>query len=147
MNEYYLRPVQEEDSELLLTWANDPLVRSNSFHEETISTKEHMAWFQKVMKDPNILIYLMMMDQRPVGQIRFQMEGEIAEIDYSIEASQRGKGLGKMILSLGAEKIFRDRPSVKRLVGKVKPANKASALSFEACGFQPQFLQFEYENK
>lgn len=45
--EFTLRKVKIEDLEILFDWANDSLVRTNSFSTKSITISEHKAWFQE----------------------------------------------------------------------------------------------------
>ena len=37
-----------EDRDLLLNWANDPVVRQNAFNKKIINKKTHYKWFNLV---------------------------------------------------------------------------------------------------
>lgn len=145
--ECYLRPACLEDVDLFYEWVNDPLVRKNSFHTDLIPRENHVSWFEKALGDVNVVIYVLMEGAAPVGQIRFNLDGDVAEIDYSISPQNRGRGLGRKILSLGIDAIKKDRPQVCRVIGQVKPGNKASASCFIENGFAEIFTQFEYSVK
>ena len=45
------RLVTKQDEELLLIWANDPVVRSNGFNTKKISKKMHRKWFNSRVSD------------------------------------------------------------------------------------------------
>ncbi|MBE5847866.1 MAG: GNAT family N-acetyltransferase [Lachnospiraceae bacterium] len=128
-----LREITKEDSALLLKWANDETVRRNSFHTEQIGEAEHEAWFAKKLADPDCYIYIAEEDGRPVGQIRADIEDGVAEIDYSVDAAERGKGYGSALLSA----IERALPAGKitKWSAKVKPENTASLRAFARRGY------------
>jgi len=46
-----LRPVEESDLELMLTWRNALTVRRAMFTQHEISWDEHQAWFRRVQTD------------------------------------------------------------------------------------------------
>ncbi len=85
----YLRDVVQSDMDILFEWANDPVVRMNSFRSDRIAYEEHLQWFKYIMEDENILLFIMMDDKTPVGQIRLKLEDESAEIGYSIASCFR----------------------------------------------------------
>lgn len=142
---FYLREVEVRDKDLLLDWANEKTVRLNSFNTAHISSETHNKWFNEMMKDPLQIQYIMMLEDRPVGQIRFSLSDDLseAEVDYSIDFQKRGLGLGKNLIKLGIEKIREQIPSVKKIIGKVKEDNIASEKCFTACGFITKFKQLE----
>lgn len=131
----YLREAAQQDMDLLFGWANDPVVRANSFTVDPIPYESHVAWFQRMMKDDSALQYILMDGEVPVGQIRLNINGEEAEIGYSVASEFRGKGYGRKMLQLVLEKVNEERPGIRKLVAKVKPENAASAKLFESEGY------------
>lgn len=139
-----LRKVTYEDEELLLRWANDPATRASSFETHHISDEEHHAWFTKMMDDPERIAFILMEDDAPVGQCRIDIEGESAEIDYSIAPDRRGMGYGKLIVALLLDEVHEHYPEISRLIAKVKPKNVASARCFTNNGFEEKYECYEY---
>ena len=136
----FLRKVEKDDMDLLFKWANDLLVRSNSFNSDIISYENHVKWFNKIIENPTVLQFILMDEDTPVGQIRLNVDGEEAEIGYSIGSEFRGKGYGHKMLQLIADKIDADYPNIKTLVAKVKPDNIASNKLFEREGYEKKYL-------
>jgi len=141
----YLRDVIEQDKDLLFQWANDEMVRKNSFSTKAISYEEHCKWFDKMLQNENCIQWILQADEEPVGQIRLKLEGESAEIGYSICAEHRGEGLGKLLLRLANQRVQTDFPNIKKLIAKVKPENIASQRAFEHCGYRIAYEQLELE--
>lgn len=139
----YLRRVTPEDVDLLFVWANDPEVRKNAFHSEPIPYEDHKRWFAGLLEDDTRAQYIMMDGEEAVGQIRFSLSGQTAVIDYSVAPDKRGRGFGRQLLLLAKEEVCREYPSIKALVGQVKPGNSASAKCFADCGYEESFRQFE----
>ena len=52
----FLREALQLDVELLYKWANDPIVRQNSFQTEEIPHDTHREWFDRMME--NIIQYI-----------------------------------------------------------------------------------------
>lgn len=149
-----LRRVTEEDSDLLLAWANDPVVRNNAFSQDTISRHTHEEWFRRKLQSPDTAIFIALdKDDQPAGQVRFDREGDCVEVDISVAASQRGGGLGVEILRLGIAKLFHTT-DIKKINASVKSGNIASKKMFEQAGFrctgttrtgEAEVFQFAYE--
>jgi UDP-2,4-diacetamido-2,4,6-trideoxy-beta-L-altropyranose hydrolase len=132
---FRLREAKESDSKLLWTWANDPNVRTNAFSTDAIPWETHEQWFAKKLSDKNSAIYLAIgPDDEPLGQIRFDRNGEEAEIDLHLAPGKGGKGLGTELIVRGTQKYFRSAP-VQRVISTVKRENAASARAFEKAGF------------
>lgn len=142
---YFLRDVEPRDIDLLFCWANEKSVRQNSFHTERIPFEEHTKWFNNMINDPSEVQYIFMCEKTPIGQIRFSISDDhtYAEIDYSIDISKRGKGLGKKMISYALESFGKEYPQIKKIIGKVKEGNIASEKSFIDCGFSLNYKQFE----
>ncbi len=141
----YLRKADYSDLELLYNWANDPLVRQNSFKSEEIPLKEHIMWFNRMMEDDSVHQFILMIDDKPVGQIRLKTEEGAAEIGYSIALEYRKKGLGRMLLKLIKDEVKKEFPEVKTLIAKVKPGNRASKNIFESEQFDLKYLCYSLE--
>ena len=140
---YYLRLVDNKDEDLLLNWANDLMVRKNSFCQAQIKPEEHKKWFHNALKDESVIIYILMKKNEPIGQCRLNIDGNTAYINYSIEENMRGQGFGKMILDLMEREVRTNHSQIKRLVAKVKVENEASRRCFEKCDYIEAYQVFE----
>lgn len=140
----FLRKATPMDVDLLFGWVNDGEVRQNAFDPHTISYGEHKAWFDRMINDPDQAQYILVLNNKPVGQVRITIRGMEAEIDYSISGSARGHGHGGEIIGLVKEKTKEEYPFVKKLVGRVKPSNITSCRCFMKNGFEEVYRQFEY---
>ena len=138
----YLRKVETSDIDLLFKWANDPVVRENSFNTEPIPFENHVRWFNKMLADDSVLQYILMCEDTPIGQIRLNINGEEAEIGYSIANDYRGQGYGHSILRLVADTIAKEYKTVKYLTAKVKPENVASNKLFQDEGYSTQYTSY-----
>lgn len=130
-----LRNATPEDIDLLFGWANDPVVRQNAFNTEPIPYENHQKWFNKMLYDESVCQYILCSGDEAVGQIRLNIEGDIAFIDYSVAPDMRGKGLGSRMLKLVIEETADNISGVTQLLGQVKLNNQVSAKAFEKCGF------------
>lgn len=139
----YLRETTEDDADLLFEWTNDASVRENSFSTDEISYDEHIRWFHHMLADDTIRQYIYMHEGEPAGQIRITIDGQTAEIGYSICKEKRGMGLGKEMVALLAVKIEEDYPQVKKLKAKVKPDNMASRSIFLNSGYDWKYCLYE----
>jgi UDP-2,4-diacetamido-2,4,6-trideoxy-beta-L-altropyranose hydrolase len=134
-NEYKLRQATHEDLLTYYHWANDETVRKNSFSPEPIDLETHTNWFKQKLNNPDSLLYLLEKDKNPVGQIRFDVEENIAHISYLIDLNYRGQGLGKLIVQLGLKKFLKDNSRQVDFQAAVKPENLVSHKIFQNIGF------------
>jgi UDP-2,4-diacetamido-2,4,6-trideoxy-beta-L-altropyranose hydrolase len=130
-----LRLATADDRRLLFAWANDPVVRNNSFHAKTIGWEEHCAWFTAKLRDPACLMFLAFLDGgRPLGLARFDMQRHSAIVSVSIAAEFRGRGWGGRLIRKACEAFFVARP-VARINAYIKKDNIASQNAFAKAGF------------
>ena len=120
---------------LVWEWANDPVVRSNSFMTAPIPWDDHQAWWHRKLAAPDVRMWLLMDGDRPAGQIRYERRtADVAEVSVSVAAAERGRGLGTAILRMTATLAFREL-GVAELLGWVKVDNTPSVRAFERAGY------------
>lgn len=131
-----VRNVTQEDLRLCYAWANDPEVRQNSFTQEPIPFETHVTWFNSRLSDQHSYFYILENEHEPIGQIRFQVDGHTAILNYLVDARFRGKGLGGTVVSLGIKKFVEDFNSPITIHASVKFSNLASQRVFEKMKFE-----------
>jgi RimJ/RimL family protein N-acetyltransferase len=137
LNTISLRLANENDVLLYFKWANDEGVRHNSFNQAKIELDNHKKWFGKKINDSNCFMFVAYFQDEAVGQIRFDKNSESDyEIDFSIEKTFRGKGMGSNIIKEGAIALTYKTTSFRRIIGKVKEENISSKKSFIKAGFK-----------
>ena len=129
-----LREAAPSDARLLWEWANDRVVRDASFSPEPISWDTHAAWFEARLNDRATKIFIASIDDCAVGQVRFDVDGLLAEIDVSVDGQERGRGLGPALIIAGVRELF-GRTEAGTVVARVRPENTASATAFEDADF------------
>ena len=70
----------------------------------------------------------------PAAQLRLDLMGQEAEISYSVAASERGKGIGTLLIRM-AVSYAGNLSGIRALTAEVLPDNTASRRIFEKCGF------------
>ena len=133
-----LRKATADDCRRYFDWANDPAVRQQSFSSEPIPYEQHERWFAAKLADPTEYLYLLSLDEQPMGQVRFSLTGERGEtaiISYALAAPFRGRGLAAPMLERAIAQLALDQPTVQQLLGYVKNTNEASRRVFTALEF------------
>jgi RimJ/RimL family protein N-acetyltransferase len=125
-----LRNASIEDSRLFYEWANEESVRKNSLNSDKIIWEKHFKWFTNRLSS-NSKLFVLLMSNKPVGQIRFDLNNDFWEIDYSIDKHFRGFGLGKKIIELSFTKFNLG----DKLRAIVKRENISSRKVFEKLSF------------
>jgi RimJ/RimL family protein N-acetyltransferase len=133
----YLRKATPKDVDLLFQWANDPDVRKAAFCSREIGCQEHQAWFSQKLADPHCFHYIALDSLgSPVGQIRFAIHKQTAEIDYSVARICRSQGYGQQILTAGIDKLSTETARPLTLSARVLTSNRPSSRIFAAAGFE-----------
>lgn len=132
-----IRLATDADKEIIFEWANDPIVRMASFSRADIPWNIHEEWFNEKLKSPSSHIYILEVNGKAAGQVRFDASGDEKEftINYSIGADFRGLGLGERILRLGLAAHRCTYEGEATYLGLVKPANLSSVSCFRKLGF------------
>lgn len=132
-----IRTAELADELLVLDWANDPLVRRNSFIKSQIQPNSHRQWFySRLQNSVGCKLYIIETQAGvPIGQVRFERgEGMDWEIHFGLWVGARGRDLGSKVVKLALESL-RNENEVAKVVGFVKPDNTPSKRVFERLGF------------
>jgi spore coat polysaccharide biosynthesis predicted glycosyltransferase SpsG/RimJ/RimL family protein N-acetyltransferase len=130
------RPATPADSELLHRWRNDFEVRSVSRSTEPVAREEHDAWLASALGNSELTLLIVHDGPDPVGTVRFDREGDSAEISVTIAPGRRGGGLGTRAIREAGELELAARPELREIVAEVGERNPPSLLAFERAGFR-----------
>jgi UDP-2,4-diacetamido-2,4,6-trideoxy-beta-L-altropyranose hydrolase len=133
--EYVLRPAEPGDMEQVFRLANDPLVRQNSFSLQAISLAQHTTWYAERLASSRTVFYVLDLVGVVAALARFDMIGDVAEIDVAVHPAFRGRGLGARILRESAGPAAA-RLGVSELRAAVFEGNAESRRCFARAGFQ-----------
>lgn len=137
-----LRKANLRDLYTYFNWVNEKEVIKNSFNKKTINIESHKNWFKNQIKDKDSYMYVLEINKLPIGQVRFNVNKKNALIDYSLDETIRGRGLGKTLINFGLKKI---RPLKINLVNaEVKSINFKSKLIFKNLGFKEIKIKSKY---
>jgi RimJ/RimL family protein N-acetyltransferase len=134
---YKIRLANTSDCRLLFDWVNDPDVRKASFKSENIKWEDHEKWFIEKIKNPNTYIFIFEVEDKQVGQIRFDMEEDKSYlIDFSIQKEFRGLSYSSMIIENGINFMMNlvSKPII--FIGIVKSENLGSIKAFQKNSFK-----------
>ena len=131
-----IRNVNRNDCKLLWKWVNDPAVRKASYKSDFISLKEHTEWFRKHLKDHDSYHFIVSdINNTPLGQIRFDLKNNEAEVDISVAPEKRGMGYASLIIRKGLMELRGKSVNLKTVVAFIKIENTNSLRSFERAAF------------
>jgi RimJ/RimL family protein N-acetyltransferase len=124
-----LTPIVFEDWELLLSWRNNPKVRSASLNQEEINEEDHKSYIKRLVEREDRNQYIYVDGTSSVGYIREDFNDDGIELSYVIDPEQTGKGYGKRMM----RDYLSDRTGSFYL--HIKESNIASIKMAEANGF------------
>lgn len=128
-----LRPADEGDARRIFAWRNDPDARAASIETREISWEDHKAWYESALADPGRQIMIAEQGGRPIGVVRFDIEGGVATVSIALAPEARGLRLSRPVL---AEALKQGDRRMQRYLARVRPENAASVNLFLGCGFR-----------
>ncbi|MGZ4089848.1 MAG: GNAT family N-acetyltransferase [Bacteroidia bacterium] len=137
---YYLQDIHWRfanlsDTEQYFKWANDPLVRQNSFHSDEINYQQHVNWFKNKLNSADCYFYFFLKGENtPIGQVRIDKSNNEIIIGISIDENFRGKGLGVEMLNQSCTDYLSKFPG-REIIAYIKEENLASINQFTKAGF------------
>jgi RimJ/RimL family protein N-acetyltransferase len=130
------RRADAADAELLRGWRNDPETRRRSFAKTAVSVAEHRAWLHARLGSDRAAIWIFSDGEVPVGQVRVDLDGDVAEVSIVVAPERRGQGYGKAMLSEAMQLLRKEFGAGVRARALVLDDHEASLRTFKACGFR-----------
>ena len=132
-----LRPLQETDRDILLTWRNSERVRRGMLHSAIISIETHRIWFAQVQSDQTRLYRVFSYRGRPAGLVYFLNKNEVlmsCEWGFYLGEEDLPKGLGTTLGLLALDLAFQTL-NIEKITAKVITTNSASVGFHRKLGF------------
>lgn len=130
-----LRPATARDARRLFEWANDGDTRAASFSQAPIGWNEHVRWLTARLQSGTCTLFIAAdAEDRPVGSVRADVDGDRAVLSLSVAPECRGQGYGTSMIRLAAAGVL-GRSGVQTVDAYVKPGNERSRRAFRAAGF------------
>jgi UDP-2,4-diacetamido-2,4,6-trideoxy-beta-L-altropyranose hydrolase len=130
-----VRKAQRSDSNQFFTWRNDPRVVDSSFTNNEIEILDHERWYDQKLVSDDCELYVVEYENEPAGQVRFDIVGSEATINYSLDAAFRGRRLAAQSMNRAIAAFSKEHKDVASLVALVKQDNIASRRVFEKLNF------------
>lgn len=137
-----LRQAGLDDMQKVYDWRNHEDVRMNSRNRAEINFKQHQLWFRGVLESQDRLLLIGSVDEQDVAVLRYDIDGDKAEVSVFLAPGQMGKGYGRALLAAGEKYIQVNRKKVKAIVADVMAANLVSQKLFESSGYIMSAMQY-----
>ncbi len=131
-----IRKATVKDSQLYFDWVNNIEVRKNSINSSYIEIENHLKWFSGAIKNDRIYMYVLEENSKEIGQVRYYINGSVAEVDYSIAEPFRSKGYGKYLLKESIKILCSELNHVDLVKAIIKTANIPSVKIFKQLNFK-----------
>lgn len=131
-----LRPAIDTDSQKLFEWRNHPTIRAVSRNSMPIAWEDHQKWFDslKLSKEKTLLVGCV--EDKSVGVVRFDTEGDVAEISIYLVPEGGFTGQGRNLLLIAEQWLKAKRPDIKRIKANVLGKNCISQRLFVNANYQ-----------
>ncbi len=139
----YLRPMTEDDTDLIVCWRNKPSVRNYFIYQAPFTREGHLHWLHEVV-EKGCAAQMMICDKetdKPVGSVYIRdIDHTHHKGEYGIfigEEEARGKGIGtlaaKKMIQYGFEEL-----GLHRIYLRVLAGNEQAVRSYEKAGFEKE---------
>ena len=139
----YLRPITEEDTDLIVTWRNSDAVRPYFIYQKPFTKEGHLNWLKTMIETEcgYQFIVCKVEDDEPIGCTYLRdYDREHHKIEYGVflgSEDVKGKGIGTEILGLTLQFAF-DELDVHKVFARAFSDNPASIGSFLKGGFEKE---------
>ncbi len=137
-----LRPVDAEDMHNIYVWRNDIRVRRYSRDSSEIKPEQHERWFNSVLNNSNVRLFIGSADNEAVGVVRLDMSHDEAEISLYLVPGKQGHGYGGALVESAENWLRSEQPAVSHVVAEVLADNNASNRLFNACGYVMDTMKY-----
>lgn len=66
-----LRNIKDHELELMLSWRNNPNIRSKMYMRHIINKEEHLIWWKKIQQQENTHYFMFEANEKPLGIVSF----------------------------------------------------------------------------
>ena len=130
-NQVSLLPATKQHAKVIFTWQSNPRVRKYLRNTKPVQWQEHINWLSTILTDPNIYLFLIKLNETPVGTLRLdKINNQQWEISIIVDPNYQGKNI--------ALKAIQQIPKTFKadgIIAEVHPDNHASHKLFTAAGF------------
>jgi UDP-2,4-diacetamido-2,4,6-trideoxy-beta-L-altropyranose hydrolase len=138
-----IRQANQSDSQQLFEWRNHPTIRAVSRQQAPIAWAEHVLWFDSVMQDNSRVLLIGSVANEPVGVVRFDTAGDLAEVSIYLVPNGKHLGQGRHLLAWAEQWLKKHRPDVQHIRASVLAKNRASSQFFIRSNYKPQTIFYQ----
>lgn len=136
-DEFCLRPIEERDLDMVLSWRNSDRVRSYMYNDHIITPTEHQTWFERTRQTefPTTLIYEYKGTPRGLKNIsQIDHNNNRCHWGFYLGDSELPRGCGTIMGFLALEYIF-EQQNFRKLCAEAFAFNYNSVKYHTRLGF------------
>ncbi|HEX6592500.1 MAG TPA: UDP-4-amino-4,6-dideoxy-N-acetyl-beta-L-altrosamine N-acetyltransferase [Moraxellaceae bacterium] len=139
-----LRPLRQEDLELILAWRNHDDVRQYMYNRHLISAAEHSRWFAQCQSQPGRHLLLYEEAGQPQGFVNFAPTRFAGVVEWGFYAAVgAAAGTGRRLGQAAMNHAFLQL-GLHKVCAEALDSNARSLRLHEALGFQREGLLREH---
>lgn len=126
------RSATVEDSDRILQWRNDPIVRAASSNSACIDDATHRTWLLRTLADPLRTLLIAEHGPEPIGVVRFDFSPPQATISvYRVPGAPPVGGL----VHQATMWLWKHHPEIRKVRAEVLAGNEVSLAAFRNAGY------------
>lgn len=131
-----MRLATQDDSEKLFNWRNHPSIRAVSRNSEEINSSDHQEWYSAVLSSSDRVLLIGEFQDKPVGVVRFDIEGNEAEVSIYVVPDIHLSGTGQDLLQSAEYWLENFKPEIRKIRAVVLGDNDRSHHLFLSGDYQ-----------
>ena len=149
-NDIVLRPLTDEDLEMVRQWRNSPDISRYMYTDNYISEDDQIAWFERIKNNPTCQYWIIEYERKSLGVV------SVTEINktydscfwafYLGDTSVRGAGIGAKVEFHILEYVFNDL-QLNKLRCEVLVSNEKVIKMHEKFGFRKEAYYRDHVQK
>ena len=140
-----IRSAGSDDCDSIYEWRNAEETRRYIFDDKSISLETHRIWFCSTLKNPNRILLIGIIDNKPVGVLRYDFSGSEALISVYLVPGGQGQGVGSQLIRCGSQWLREYYPNIKTINAEIFKENVASLRAFESAGYKEHHAVYREE--
>lgn len=137
-----IRRAVPDDCDLIYGWRNAEETRRYIFNIAPITLEMHRQWYQNTLNNPDRLLLIGELEGKPVGVLRYDLDGTHALVSVYLVPGNKGQGIGTELIRNGSGWLRRHYPTVDAVKAEIFRKNFASLRAFESAGYREHHLVF-----
>lgn len=140
-----IRRAVSDDCDSICEWRNAEETRRYIFDDKPIPLETHRIWFHNSFKNPDRILLIGEIDNKPVGVLRYDFSGNEALISVYLVPGGQGQGVGSQLIRCGSRWLKEHCPNIKTINAEIFKENVASLRAFESAGYKEHHAIYKEE--